>query len=106
MANKGFKKPQQVEAETEKAYTDAGILTDREQQKREVEALAETRKRGQPVLRVSVGFTPDVYDYIETMAFIQHMSLTAYIVDMLRKDREKNESIYQAAKALRAGIKE
>lgn len=103
---KGFKKPQQVEAETKEAYTDAGILTDREQQKREVEALAETRKRGQPVLRVSVGFTPEVYDYIETMAFIQHMSLTAYIVDMLRKDREKNESIYQAAKALRAGIKE
>jgi hypothetical protein len=34
------------------------------------------------------------------------MSLTAYIVDMLRKDKEKNMDIYQRAKALRAEIKE
>ena len=99
---KGFKtKPQLKEQEAQQAYTDAGLLTDKEQQKQEAAAVADTRKRGQPVFRVSVGFTPEVYDYVNTMAYVRNKSLTAYLVDMLAKDREKNESIYQEAKALR-----
>ena len=49
---------------------------------------------------VSVGFPPEVYDYVDAMAHLQKKSLTAYIVDMLAKDREKNESIYQEFKAM------
>lgn len=100
---KGFRKQEQDAAA---AYNAAGIPADNEQAKQEAQALADTRKRGQPVFRVSVGFTPEVYDYVNTMAGIQGKSLTAYLVDMLAKDREKNESTYQAAKALREQIQE
>ena len=103
---KGFRKEQRQEMETTAAYTAAGLQTDKEQAKKKAQEVAETRKHGQPLFRVSVGFTPEVYDYINTMAGIQGKSLTAYLVDMLAKDREKNESTYQAAKALRAEIKE
>jgi len=100
---KGFRKQEQDAAA---AYNAAGIPADNEQAKQEAQALADTRKRGQPVFRVSVGFTPEVYDYVNTMAGIQGKSLTAYLVDMRAKDREKNESTYQAAKALREQIQE
>lgn len=100
---KGFRKQEQDAAA---AYNAAGIPADNEQAKQEAQALADTRKRGQPVFRVSIGFTPEVYDYVNTMAGIQGKSLTAYLVDMLAKDREKNESTYQAAKALREQIQE
>lgn len=103
---KGFKREQQQEQEAAAAYSAAGLPADNEQAKQAAQAIAETRKRGQPVFRVSVGFTPDVYDYVNTMAGIQGKSLTAYLVDMLAKDREKNESTYQAAKALREQIQE
>ena len=99
---KGFRKQQ----ETEAAYNAAGLPADNDQAKQAAAAMAETRKRGQPMFRVSVGFTPDVYDYVNTMAGIQGKSLTAYLVDMLAKDREKNESTYQAAKALREKIQD
>ena len=100
---KGFRKQEQ---DTNAAYNAAGVPADNDQAKKEAQAMAETRKRGQPIFRVSVGFTPEVYDYVNTMAGIQGKSLTAYLVDMLAKDREKNESTYQAAKALRAEIKD
>lgn len=100
---KGFRKQEQDAAA---AFNAAGIPADNEQAKQEAQAMAETRKRGQPIFRVSVGFTAEVYDYVNTMAGIQGKSLTAYLVDMLAKDREKNESTYQAAKALRAEIKD
>ena len=99
---KGFRKQQ----ETEAAYNAAGLPADNDQAKQAAAAMAETRKRGQPMFRVSVGFTPEVYDYVNTMAGIQGKSLTAYLVDMLAKDREKNESTYKAAKALREQIQE
>ena len=98
---KGFRKQ-----EADNAYNAAGLPADNEQAKQAAAAMAETRKRGQPMFRVSVGFTPDVYDYVNTMAGIQGKSLTAYLVDMLAKDREKNESTYQAAKALREQIQD
>lgn len=100
---KGFKTKEQ---DTAAAYSAAGIPAANEQAKQEAEAMADTRKRGQPVFRVSVGFTPEVYDYVNTMAGIYGTSLTGYLVDMLAKDREKNESTYQAAKALRASLQE
>lgn len=96
---KGFRKQEQDAAA---AYNAAGIPADNEQAKQAAQAMAETRKRGQPMLRVSVGFTPEVYDYIETMAGLDGKSLTAYLVDLLAKDREKKESVYQKMKALRA----
>ena len=100
---KGFRKQ---EREAGAALAAVGLPADNEQAKQEAQAMAETRKRGQPIFRVSVGFTADVYDYVNTMAGIQGKSLTAYLVDMLAKDREKNESTYQAAKALREQIQE
>lgn len=100
---KGFRKQEQ---EAAAAYSAAGLPAANDKAKQEAQAVAETRKRGQPVFRVSVGFTPEVYDYVNTMAGIQGKSLTAYLVDMLAKDREKNESTYQAAKALREQIQE
>ena len=92
---KGFRKQ-----EAEAAYNAAGLPADNEQAKQAAAAMAETRKRGQPLFRVSIGFTPEVYDYVDAMAHLQHKSLTAYIVDMLAKDREKNEKVYQEFKAL------
>ena len=100
---KGFRKQ---EREAGAALAAVGLPADNEQAKQEAQAMAETRKRGQPIFRVSVGFTAEVYDYVNTMAGIQGKSLTAYLVDMLAKDREKNESTYQAAKALREQIQE
>lgn len=100
---KGYKTQ---EHDTAAAFSAAGIPAANEQAKQEAQAMADTRKRGQPMFRVSVGFTPEVYDYVNTMAGICGTSLTGYLVDMLQKDREKNEKIYQDAKALRAGIKD
>ena len=100
---KGFRKQ---EREAGAALAAVGLPADNEQAKQEAQAMADTRKRGQPIFRVSVGFTAEVYDYVNNMAGIQGKSLTAYLVDMLAKDREKNESTYQAAKALRAEIKD
>jgi hypothetical protein len=94
---KGFRKQEQ---ETAAAYSAAGLPAANEQAKQEAQAMAETRKRGQPVFRVSVGFTPDVYEYINTMAHVDNTSLTGYLIKLLAKDRERNEEIYQAYKAL------
>lgn len=97
------------EKEEQAQALEAAGLVDDEKAKEDAERMAEGRTRGRQglaLLRVSVGFTPDVYDYAQTMARLHGKTITSYITDMLKADREKNMEIYQRAKDLLQEIQE
>lgn len=101
MATKDYRRKKQEEHAA--ALEAVGVPAADEKAKKDAEALAEGRTRGRQglaLLRVSVGFTPDVYDYAQTMARIHGKTITSYITDMLKADREKNLDVYQRVKAL------
>jgi hypothetical protein len=65
-----------------------------------VEMLQSMKTRGQKGVklpRINVAFSPEVYDYVTTMAQVRGQSITQFINHILKQNMEANMEIYEKA---------
>ena len=70
-------------------------------------ARAQGRTRGRKgvkMLRINMAFSPEVYDYIKTMAQFSGMTITDFTELVFKKSLEKNYALYEQAKGFRQSI--
>lgn len=64
-----------------------------------------TRGRaGVKALRINMAFTPEIHDYIRTMAQVRGQTVTQFTEAVFRKSMEDNAEIYEQAKAFKEMI--
>ena len=62
-------------------------------------------RKGVKMLRINMAFTPEVHDYIKTMARISGLNVTQFTELVFRKSMEDNAALYEQAKAFRENLK-
>ena len=68
----------------------------------EMAAAGTTRgRKGCKANRVNMAFTPEIHDYIRTMARVRGESITDFTNYVFRKSMEENAAIYEQAKAFK-----
>lgn len=53
--------------------------------------------KGVKLQRINMGFTPDVYDYIRTMARVSGLTMTDFVNKALREHLEQHQGVYDRA---------
>lgn len=56
-------------------------------------------RKGIKALRINMAFTPEVHDYIRTMAQVRGQTVTQFTEAVFRKSMEDNAEIYERVKA-------
>lgn len=56
-------------------------------------------RAGVKALRINMAFSPEVHDYIRTMARVRGQTVTQFTEAVFRKSMEDNAEIYEQAKA-------
>ncbi len=56
-------------------------------------------RKGVKMLRINMAFTPEVHDYIRTMAQVRGQTVTQFTEAVFRKSMQDNAEIYEQAKA-------
>ncbi len=56
-------------------------------------------RKGVKALRINMAFTPEVHDYIRTMAQVRGQTVTQFTEAVFRKSMEDNAEIYEQVKA-------
>ena len=56
-------------------------------------------RKGVKALRINMAFTPEVHDYIRTMAQVRGQTVTQFTEAVFRKSMEDNAQIYEQVKA-------
>lgn len=56
-------------------------------------------RKGIKMLRINMAFTPEIHDYIRTMAQVRGQTVTQFTEAVFRKSMEDNAAIYEQAKA-------
>lgn len=74
--------------------------TEQEQQQFREEGKTKGRK-GCKAIRINMAFTPDVHDYIKTMARVRGESITDFTNYIFARSMEENREIYEQAKAFK-----
>lgn len=78
-----------------------------EQEKREyLDTLKTAGRKGVKLPRINLAFTPDNYDYIQTMARVNGQTLTMFINNVIHKSMIENEEIYKQALDFRSNFEE
>lgn len=54
-------------------------------------------RKGLKLPRINMAFTPENYDYIQTMARVRGETLTTFVNNIMTESREKNNELYQSA---------
>ena len=62
-------------------------------------------RKGVKMLRINMAFTPEVHEYIKTMAKISGLSVTQFTEKVFRKSMDDNAALYEQAKAFRENLK-
>lgn len=69
---------------------------------RQMQEAGTTRgRKGCKANRVNMAFTPEIHDYIRTMARVRGESITDFTNYVFRKSMEENAAIYEQAKAFK-----
>lgn len=55
-------------------------------------------RKGCKAVRINMAFTPDIYEYIRTMARLRGESVTAFTNFVFRQSMEYNSELYERAK--------
>lgn len=61
-------------------------------------------RKGLKLPRINIGFSPDVYDYVKTMANAAGMNYTDFVNKVLRDHMESHQDVYQRAVDIRNSI--
>ena len=56
-------------------------------------------RKGVKMLRINMAFTPEIHDYIRTMAQVRGQTVTQFTEAVFRKSMEDNADIYEQVKA-------
>ena len=56
-------------------------------------------RKGIKMLRINMAFTPEIHEYIRTMAQVRGQTVTQFTEAVFRKSMEDNAEIYEQAKA-------
>ena len=62
-------------------------------------------RAGVKAVRINMAFSPEVHDYIRTMARVRGESVTQFTAEVFRKSMEDNAELYEQAKAFQEGLK-
>jgi hypothetical protein len=68
--------------------------------KAEFSSAATQGKKGKKLDRMNMGFSPENYEYLRTMAGIHKMTITAYVNYIIEQDRKNNTDLYIKARDL------
>lgn len=71
-----------------------------EQAKRAANLKTQGRK-GCKAVRINTAYTPENYEYVQTMARLHGQSLTAFVNKLIDKHREENADLYEQIKAIK-----
>ena len=71
-----------------------------EQAERAADLKTQGRK-GCKAVRINMAFTPENYEYIQTMSRLRGQSLTAFVNKLIDKHREQNADLYEQIKAIK-----
>lgn len=61
-------------------------------------------RKGLNMPRINMAFTPEVYDYIKTMARVRGESMTDFVNTVLRQSLEENGDLYRKAVEFRNSL--
>lgn len=61
-------------------------------------------RAGVKALRINMAFSPDVHDYIRTMARVRGQTVTQFTETVFRKSMEENAEIYAQAQAFQESL--
>lgn len=56
-------------------------------------------RKGVKMLRINMAFTPEIHEYIRTMAQVRGQTVTQFTEAVFRKSMEDNAAIYEQVKA-------
>ena len=72
-----------------------------EEQAQRAANLKTQGRKGCKAVRINTAYTPDNYEYIQTMARLRGQSLTAFVNGLIDKHREQNADLYEQIKAIK-----
>lgn len=76
------------------------------QQAQEMRQAGTTQgRKGCKAIRINMAFTPDVHEYIKTMARVRGESVTDFTNYVFRQSMEENAALYEQAKAFQKTFK-
>lgn len=61
-------------------------------------------RKGVKLSRINMAFTPENYDFIQTMARVRGETLTSFVNDMVTKYREEHGELYRKALEFRESL--
>ena len=62
-------------------------------------------RKGCKAVRINMAFTPDIHEYIKTMARVRGESVTDFTNYVFRQSMEENAELYEKAKAFQESFK-
>ena len=72
-----------------------------EEQAQRAANLKTQGRKGCKAVRINTAYTPENYEYIQTMARLRGQSLTAFVNMLIDKHREQNAELYDQIKAIK-----
>lgn len=91
----------QEPAPAHKEYKERKTYTEQDAQQY-LDAQDTSGRKGLKLPRINMAFSPQNYDYIQTMARVRGETLTTFVNRILDESREKNNELYQSAIEFRA----
>lgn len=70
-----------------------------------LDSLETAGRKGLKLPRINMAFSPDNYQYVQTMSKACGESLTQFVNRIIKLSRENNAEAYEQAKNFRAGLK-
>lgn len=93
-----------AEPETQEVQHKREVYT--EQQVQEMRQAGTTQgRKGCKAVRINMAFTPDIHEYIKTMARVRGESVTDFTNYVFRQSMEENAELYEKAKAFQESFK-
>ena len=83
--------------EAQQTRKERKTYTEQEQQQFRAEGKTKGRK-GCKAIRINMAFTPEVHEYIKTMARVRGESITDFTNYIFTRSMEENAAVYQRAK--------
>ena len=72
-----------------------------EEQAQRAADLKTQGRKGCKAVRINTAYTPENYEYVQTMARLHGQSLTAFVNKLIDKHREQNADLYEQIKAIK-----
>lgn len=93
-----FNKPEEQETQEAQEKQRKSRKTYTEEQAQAARMTGKTAGlKGVKLQRINMGFTPDVYDYIRTMARVSGLTMTDFVNKALREHLEQHQGVYDKA---------